>query len=70
MGRADAVKDLHPTAGVRTTFGSAAYADHVPDFSDNVVLSLEAAGMPSLGKTNTPEFGSPCYTEPDVAPPR
>ena len=25
--------------------------------------------MPSLGKTNTPEFGSPCYTEPDVAPP-
>lgn len=64
-----AVKDLHPTAGVRTTFGSAAYADHVPDFSDNVVLSLEAAGMPSLGKTSTPEFGSPCYTEPDVAPP-
>ena len=25
--------------------------------------------MVSLGKTNTPEFGSPCYTEPDVAPP-
>ena len=24
--------------------------------------------MPSLGKTSTPEFGSPCYTEPDVAP--
>lgn len=64
-----AIKDLHPTAGVRTTFGSAAYADHVPDVSDGVVLSLEAAGMPSLGKTNTPEFGSPCYTEPDVAPP-
>jgi amidase len=64
-----AIKDLHPTAGVRTTFGSAAYADHVPDVSDNVVLTLEAAGMPSLGKTNTPEFGSPCYTEPDVAPP-
>ena len=33
------------------------------------MLSVEAAGMPSLGKTNTPEFGSPCYTEPDVAPP-
>lgn len=63
------IKDLHPTAGVRTTFGSASYADHVPAVSDNVVLSLEAAGMPSLGKTNTPEFGSPCYTEPDVAPP-
>ena len=64
-----AIKDLHPTAGVRTTFGSAAYADLVPDVSDNVVLIVEAAGMPSLGKTNTPEFGSPCYTEPDVAPP-
>ena len=64
-----AIKDLHPTAGVRTTFGSATYAEHVPDVSDNVVLTIEAAGMPSLGKTNTPEFGSPCYTEPDVAPP-
>uniref|UniRef100_UPI00286EAB61 amidase n=1 Tax=Nocardioides sp. TaxID=35761 RepID=UPI00286EAB61 len=64
-----AIKDLHPTAGVRTTFGSAAYADFVPDESDDVVLTLEAAGLPSLGKTNTPEFGSPCYTEPDVAPP-
>jgi amidase len=63
------IKDLHPTAGVRTTFGSAAYAEHVPDTSDNVVLTLEAAGLPSLGKTNTPELGSPCYTEPDVAPP-
>jgi amidase len=63
------IKDLHPTAGVRTTFGSESYADHVPTESDNVVLSIEAAGMPSLGKTNTPEFGSPCYTEPEVAPP-
>lgn len=64
-----AIKDLNPTAGVRTTFGSAAYADFVPEFSDNVTLSIEAAGMVWLGKTNTPEFGSPCYTEPDVAPP-
>jgi amidase len=64
-----AIKDLNLTAGVRTTFGSAAFDDFVPDVSDNVTLSLEAAGMVSLGKTNTPEFGSPCYTEPDVAPP-
>jgi len=64
-----AIKDLNLTAGVRTTFGSAAFADFVPDVSDNVTLSLEAAGLVSLGKTNTPEFGSPCYTEPDVAPP-
>jgi amidase len=64
-----AIKDLNLTAGTRTTFGSAAYADFVPEVSDGVTLSLEAAGMVSLGKTNTPEFGSPCYTEPDVAPP-
>ena len=64
-----AIKDLNLTAGVRTTFGSAAYADFVPEVSDAVTLAIEAAGMVSLGKTNTPEFGSPCYTEPDVAPP-
>ena len=64
-----AIKDLNATAGVRTTFGSAAFADNVPDVSDGVTLSLEAAGLVSLGKTNAPEFGSPCYTEPDVAPP-
>jgi len=64
-----AIKDLNLTAGVRTTFGSAAFSDFVPEVSDAVTLSLEAAGMVSLGKTNTPEFGSPCYTEPDVAPP-
>lgn len=64
-----AAKDLNQTAGVRTTFGSAVFADFVPDVSDEVVLRLEAAGTVSLGKTNTPEFGTPCYTEPDVAPP-
>lgn len=69
FGVPTAIKDLNPTAGVRTTFGSAAFADFVPDVSDGVTLSMEAAGMVSLGKTNTPEFGSPCYTEPEVAPP-
>ena len=64
-----AIKDLNMTAGVRTTLGSAAYADFVPDTSDGITRSLEGAGMISLGKTNTPEFGSPCYTESDVAPP-
>src|SRR3954447_25462194 len=36
-----AIKDLNSTAGVRTTYGSAVYADHVPDFSDELVLRLE-----------------------------
>jgi amidase len=64
-----AIKDLNLTAGVVTEFGSATMAGHVPAVSDEVVLRLEAAGMVSLGKTSTPEFGSPCYTEPDNAPP-
>jgi amidase len=69
FGVPTAIKDLNLTAGVRTTFGSAAFADFVPDVSDGVTESIEAAGMVSLGKTNTPELGSPCYTEPDIAPP-
>ncbi len=69
FGVPTAVKDLNLTAGVRTTFGSAAFADFVPDVSDEVVTRLEAAGTISLGKTSTPELGTPCYTEPEVAPP-
>jgi amidase len=69
FGVPTAFKDLNQTAGLRTTFGSAALADFVPDVSDEVVLRIEDAGMVSLGKTSTPEFGSPCYTEPEVAPP-
>ncbi|MGI9156067.1 MAG: amidase [Marmoricola sp.] len=60
-----AIKDLNQTAGVPTMFGSALFRDFVPDVSDEVVLRIERAGLVSLGKTNTPELGSPCYTEPD-----
>ncbi len=64
-----AIKDLNLTAGVRTTFGSPVFADFVPEVSDAVTLAMESAGMVSLGKTATPEFGSPCYTEPEGRPP-
>jgi amidase len=64
-----AIKDLNATAGVRTMFGSVLLADYVPEVSDEVVSRIEAAGLISLGKTNTPEFGSPCYTESAIAPP-
>jgi amidase len=64
-----AIKDLALTEGVVTRFGSSAMGDFVPPFSDEPVRRIQAAGMVSLGKTNTPEFGCPCYTEPDVAPP-
>ncbi len=63
------IKDLNLTEGVPTKLGSRAFADLVPPLSEFVVEKLRAAGTISLGKTNTPEFGLPCYTEPDVAPP-
>jgi len=69
FGVPTAVKDLNLTAGVRTTLGSAVYADFVPPVDDHVVELLRTAGTISLGKTNTPEFGLPCYTESAVAPP-
>ncbi|MDQ0339958.1 Asp-tRNA(Asn)/Glu-tRNA(Gln) amidotransferase A subunit family amidase [Caldalkalibacillus uzonensis] len=52
-----AIKDLTPVAGVRTTFGSQAYADYIPTEDAVVVKRLKAAGAIIIGKTNTPEFG-------------
>ncbi|MFD2093228.1 amidase [Blastococcus deserti] len=69
LGVPTAIKDLNNTAGVRTTFGSRVMADFVPQVDDAVVTKLAAAGTISLGKTNTPEFGYPCYTDNDLAGP-
>lgn len=57
-----AVKDLEETAGMRTTFGSALHADHVPSHDSLVVERLRAAGAVIYGKTNTPEFGTGSHT--------
>jgi amidase len=53
-----AYKDLVPTKGVRTTFGSLVYKDNVPAEDALIVARLKAAGAITLGKTNTPEFGA------------
>lgn len=52
------IKDLTPTKGLRTTFGSRLYADNIPDEDALVVQRLKAAGAIVIGKTNTPEFGA------------
>ena len=57
-----AVKDLVPTAGIRTTCGSPVYEHHVPDEDGLVVERLKAAGAIIIGKTNTPEFGAGSQT--------
>ncbi len=58
------IKDLNETAGVRTTHGNGAFADRIPDADDSVVTSIKKAGFIMLGKTNTPEFGTTCWTDP------
>ncbi len=62
-------KDLHRRAGVPARFGSRAFTDFVPDDSDELVLAVDAAGAVSLGKSATPEFGLPSYTEGLAGPP-
>ena len=52
-----AVKDLNDVAGVRTTYGSPLFAEHVPKRSDVMVETLEANGAIVIGKSNSPEFG-------------
>ncbi|OYU47615.1 MAG: glutamyl-tRNA amidotransferase [Rhizobiales bacterium PAR1] len=52
-----AIKDLTDTAGLRTTYGSALFAQNVPASDDLIVARLRAAGAIILGKTMTPEFG-------------
>ena len=52
-----AVKDLTPTAGMVTTFGSPAFADFLPPQDALMVKRLRASGAIIIGKTNTPEFG-------------
>jgi aspartyl-tRNA(Asn)/glutamyl-tRNA(Gln) amidotransferase subunit A len=51
-----AVKDLFDTAGIRTTYGSAIFADHVPHTTAPAVARLEAAGYRTVGKANLHEF--------------
>ncbi|MBW8025214.1 amidase [Clavibacter michiganensis subsp. michiganensis] len=62
-------KDLSERQGVRTTFGSRLFRDHVSDRTDAIPQALDDAGGISLGKTSAPEFGLPSYTESLVAPP-
>jgi aspartyl-tRNA(Asn)/glutamyl-tRNA(Gln) amidotransferase subunit A len=55
-GRTMLVKDLIDTAGIRTTYGSRVYAEHVPARSATVVERVLDAGVSVLGKANLAEF--------------
>ncbi|MYF61744.1 MAG: amidase, partial [Gammaproteobacteria bacterium] len=60
------IKDMTAVAGLRTTYGSPLYADHVPTEDALVVRRLRAAGAVVVGKTNTPEFAAVANTFNDV----
>jgi amidase len=57
------IKDLHDTAGLRTTSSTMAFRDHVPERDSTSVNKLRRAGFIFLGKTNVPELGSIGTTE-------
>ncbi len=59
------VKDLHQVKGVRCRYGSTV-VDLISPIDDDMVLLLREGGTVMAGKTTTPEFGLPCYTEPEV----
>ena len=63
------IKDLNQVAGLPWECGSATMTGTIARVTDGVATWLAQAGAVMIGKTNTPEFGLPCYTEPDNAPP-
>jgi Asp-tRNA(Asn)/Glu-tRNA(Gln) amidotransferase A subunit family amidase len=62
------VKDVEPTAGIRTTFGSTFFRDHVPTADSLVASRLRRSGAVLLGKTNTPHLGYKDATDNLVGP--
>jgi len=63
------IKDLHDTAGIRSTHGTAEWRDRVPEHDDEVVARTKRAGFVFLGKTIVPEFGPLNISEPPGYPP-
>lgn len=56
------IKDLEDTEGLRSTYGSVLFKDHVPTKDHLIVQSVKEAGAIVLGKTNTPEWGAGANT--------
>lgn len=63
------IKDLHPVADVRCTYGTRALLDNIATYDDGVVTKIRQAGFIILGKTATSELGALPYSEPEGFPP-
>jgi len=57
LGVPVSLKDLTPTKGIRTTYGSLLTRENVPDADAVIVQRVYASGAVLLGKTNVPEHG-------------
>lgn len=58
-----AIKDLTPTKGIVTTYGSPVFKNYVPDVEPTFLKRVKSAGAIVIGKTNTPEFGHKATTD-------
>lgn len=63
------LKDLEVTAGIRTTFGSKWFENHVPVVDGGVAARLKPTGAVLLGKTNTPHYGYKDMCDNLIGPP-
>ena len=55
-------KDLVATKGLRTTYGSTLFREHIPSSNDYIIDRMQSAGAITIGKTNVPEFGAGSHT--------
>ncbi|GAA1141696.1 amidase [Nesterenkonia lutea] len=69
LGMPTGFKDLVHVAGMPTTMGTAALPTTIPGRDDPLARRVHSAGAISLGKTQVPEFGLPCYSENELAAP-
>lgn len=56
------IKDLNPVQGLRSTWGSLIFKDHIPEADDLTVSNIRVAGGIPFCKTNSPEFGAGANT--------
>jgi amidase len=61
-GLPQAIKDLAPTRGIRSTYGSPLFHDLMPEADAIVAARMRSAGAIIVGKTNVPEFGLGSHT--------
>lgn len=60
------IKDLNEVIGIRTTHGTKAFSDHIPEIEGSTIRRIREAGFVILGKTNVPEFGTIPTTESEL----